>query len=508
MSNSLKFTPRGGRITISENIDRVEVRPVAQATAEVVPPPPEPAPPGETAVPGTSAAAAATPTPAFLDYTPREKVRYRLATTPGLRPTDIVAFKSVTVEDTGCGMTQEELGRLFTPFTQIESGAKQKGGGTGLGLFLSRLMADAQGGSLTAESEGPGRGARFTLRIPLRLYVPDQPVVQEAGFEEEGWPHSGDFDVGAARPEANASPVGISPQAHPHGPMPYTLPQRQTSSRSVQSGTALSSPLLVTASSVGGTDEGPPVEPVADVSRRAAAAWERDSDWEDAEVQSDTGGSHAASGRPPPLRLRASHLRFERCSPILQDDATSPGSARPLTAQARLTSPRQWLGRHADMARSPPASARPDLPAAFDSTALLSQSASSLSATSLPPVPVVAAAPAPALPPSAQKPLSVPAAAPTPAPPARAAPPPAPPTLPQPPQPKPLRMLVVDDVSANRLMLAKTLRRLFKGCAVDGAEDGEEALAAVKRAVEAGVPHDVVLMDGERFIPLYGSCAG
>ncbi len=68
------------------------------------------------------------------------------------------------VEDTGIGISAEELGSIFKPFTQAASTESMQEG-TGLGLSISRKYADLMGGSLYAESQ-PGNGSSFTLELP------------------------------------------------------------------------------------------------------------------------------------------------------------------------------------------------------------------------------------------------------------------------------------------------------------------------------------------------------
>jgi signal transduction histidine kinase len=70
----------------------------------------------------------------------------------------------LAVEDTGMGIPPERLADIFEPFVQVESGYTRRHGGAGLGLAISRRLAHAMGGELSAESE-PGRGSRFTLRL-------------------------------------------------------------------------------------------------------------------------------------------------------------------------------------------------------------------------------------------------------------------------------------------------------------------------------------------------------
>lgn len=71
------------------------------------------------------------------------------------------------VEDSGIGIPPEVLDRLFQPFEQADSSTTRRYGGTGLGLVISRRLAQLMGGSLEANSL-PGQGSTFTLRLPLR----------------------------------------------------------------------------------------------------------------------------------------------------------------------------------------------------------------------------------------------------------------------------------------------------------------------------------------------------
>ncbi len=71
------------------------------------------------------------------------------------------------VQDTGIGIKSEDLSRLFSPFQQLEAGLAYKVGGTGLGLSISKGIVEAHGGTITADSPGPGKGSTFWFRIPL-----------------------------------------------------------------------------------------------------------------------------------------------------------------------------------------------------------------------------------------------------------------------------------------------------------------------------------------------------
>ena len=72
---------------------------------------------------------------------------------------------TLSVADTGIGMTAEQMGKLFQEFSQASSATASKYGGTGLGLVISRRFCQMMGGDITVESE-PGTGSVFTLRLP------------------------------------------------------------------------------------------------------------------------------------------------------------------------------------------------------------------------------------------------------------------------------------------------------------------------------------------------------
>ncbi len=70
------------------------------------------------------------------------------------------------VSDTGMGMPDEVLARLFTPFTQADASTTRRHGGTGLGLTICRELARLMGGDVAVESR-LGEGSRFTVTLPL-----------------------------------------------------------------------------------------------------------------------------------------------------------------------------------------------------------------------------------------------------------------------------------------------------------------------------------------------------
>ncbi|MBN1906048.1 MAG: PAS domain S-box protein [Deltaproteobacteria bacterium] len=72
------------------------------------------------------------------------------------------------VIDTGIGIAAEDMDKLFRAFQQIETGLSRKYEGTGLGLSICRKLAGLLGGEISAASDGPGKGAKFTCILPLR----------------------------------------------------------------------------------------------------------------------------------------------------------------------------------------------------------------------------------------------------------------------------------------------------------------------------------------------------
>ncbi|MFL5373974.1 MAG: response regulator [Myxococcales bacterium] len=74
----------------------------------------------------------------------------------------------VTIADTGIGIARDFLGFVFDRFRQADSSITRTSGGLGLGLAIVRHLVEVHGGTVKAESEGEGKGARFTVRLPAK----------------------------------------------------------------------------------------------------------------------------------------------------------------------------------------------------------------------------------------------------------------------------------------------------------------------------------------------------
>ncbi len=73
----------------------------------------------------------------------------------------------VRVRDTGVGLSEKSLRRIFDLFSQADQSLEKTQGGLGIGLALARGLAEIHGGTVSAASEGEGRGSEFTVRLPM-----------------------------------------------------------------------------------------------------------------------------------------------------------------------------------------------------------------------------------------------------------------------------------------------------------------------------------------------------
>ena len=99
-----------------------------------------------------------------LKFTSQGEISLKLYSLPGElnQPSSFVQF---LIKDTGIGITSENQSRLFQPFMQADSSTTRKFGGTGLGLSLSKKLAQALGGDLKLIESTPGQGSTFEVKI-------------------------------------------------------------------------------------------------------------------------------------------------------------------------------------------------------------------------------------------------------------------------------------------------------------------------------------------------------
>jgi PAS domain S-box-containing protein len=93
----------------------------------------------------------------------------------------------IQVIDTGVGLPPEMIGRVFDLFAQADRTLDRSEGGLGIGLTVARKLAEMHGGSISVASEGLGKGATFTVRLPLSEARPEngEPAVQESSSTDQ-----------------------------------------------------------------------------------------------------------------------------------------------------------------------------------------------------------------------------------------------------------------------------------------------------------------------------------
>ena len=117
-----------------------------------------------------------------IKFTPKGgQVSVRLETAPG--------STAIRVADTGAGIRPDFLPYVFDRFRQAESTITRSHGGLGLGLSIVRHLVELHGGTVEVESEGEGRGATFTVRIPVRADLAPSLAagLAAAGAEPSPW---------------------------------------------------------------------------------------------------------------------------------------------------------------------------------------------------------------------------------------------------------------------------------------------------------------------------------
>ena len=139
LSNAIKFTPSGGSILFKAVPSELDAADAALLEQD------------EIAVPGA-----------------------------GEQPMSLV----VSVTDTGAGLDQDELTRIWDRFYQVDSSAKRRSGGTGLGLAIVRSLIELHGGQAWVKSEGAHMGSTFSFSLPVAQggpYSPGEADTQQFG---------------------------------------------------------------------------------------------------------------------------------------------------------------------------------------------------------------------------------------------------------------------------------------------------------------------------------------
>eukprot|EP00597_Dinobryon_sp_UTEXLB2267_P016119 CAMPEP_0201097156 /NCGR_PEP_ID=MMETSP0812-20130820/6224_1 /ASSEMBLY_ACC=CAM_ASM_000668 /TAXON_ID=98059 /ORGANISM="Dinobryon sp., Strain UTEXLB2267" /LENGTH=669 /DNA_ID=CAMNT_0047351909 /DNA_START=184 /DNA_END=2193 /DNA_ORIENTATION=- len=150
----------------------------------------------------------------------------RVVKPPGSGGSQIVRdFVRVSVEDNGAGISAENQRRLFGQYVQFDAGALQKGGGSGLGLWISKNLVELHGGVIGASSRGLGQGSTFFFELPL-FEVRRSLHTQPQGPPGTSGKHRGlakvakvvPVDCKEAEPDLEGQQKAPQPQSQPHPP--------------------------------------------------------------------------------------------------------------------------------------------------------------------------------------------------------------------------------------------------------------------------------------------------
>ena len=124
-------------------------------------------------------------------FTSNGTIRVEVSQSPG-EFGDVLTFKVI---DTGIGMSPSQLKNLFTRFNQADATTTRRFGGSGLGLALTRALANMLGGTVSVESK-EGEGSTFTFEAPI-VYVPPSVAVSDAETQQSdvGTPATGQLVI-------------------------------------------------------------------------------------------------------------------------------------------------------------------------------------------------------------------------------------------------------------------------------------------------------------------------
>ncbi|MCY1005888.1 ATP-binding protein [Nannocystis pusilla] len=167
-----------------------------------------------------------------VKFTAAGEVRIEIRVGPTLHDEATVELR---VQDTGIGITAEQLPRIFDSFVQADASTTRRFGGTGLGLAICRALVRGMGGSLEVESQ-PGSGSTFTAAVPLTvasehdLSESQVPAPPAGAGSRSCWPTTTGSTAPSSSPCSSAPVTPSSPSRTAWPPSPPSRTTAPTSS--------------------------------------------------------------------------------------------------------------------------------------------------------------------------------------------------------------------------------------------------------------------------------------
>jgi PAS domain S-box-containing protein len=124
-----------------------------------------------------------------IKFTETGEISVHVSSQPSIRPQNGKHEILFAVRDTGIGISKDRMSRLFQSFSQVDASTTRKYGGTGLGLVISKNLAELMGGRIWAESE-PGKGSTFYFTVQaesslITKLADKQDALQKTSFRED-----------------------------------------------------------------------------------------------------------------------------------------------------------------------------------------------------------------------------------------------------------------------------------------------------------------------------------